>query len=64
MRWVPLTCAHGDGKKDRRFGQAVHGHLQQASKVRQRPAMPKAKTMIAHMFDGGISEKSLYVRRL
>ena len=45
-----------DGEEDRRFRQAVHGHVQQPGEIRERPAHAEGKGDDAHVLDRRIGE--------
>ena len=45
-----------DGEEDRRLGQAVHGHVQQAGEVGQRPAHAEGEGDDPHVLDRGVGE--------
>ena len=50
-----------DGEEDRRFGQAVHGHVQQAGEIGERSAHAEGEGDDAHVLDRGIGEQALDV---
>ena len=50
-----------DGEEDRRLGQAVHGHVQQAGEIGERPAHAEGERDDAHVLDRGIGEQPLDV---
>ncbi len=50
-----------DGEEDRRLGQRVHGHVQQAGEVGERPAHAEGEGDDAHVLDRGIGEHALDV---
>ena len=58
IRCVPLTWAiWPTAKKIARLGQAVHGHVQQAGEIGERPAHAEGEDDDAHVLDRGISEQ-------
>ena len=62
MRWVPLTWAMWPTeKKIAGFDERVHGHMQQAGEVRERPAHAEREGGDAHVLDRGIGEQALDV---
>ena len=50
-----------DGKEDRRLGQAVIGHVQQAGEVGERPAHAEGEGDDPHVLDGRVGEHALDV---
>ena len=50
-----------DGEEDRRLGEAVHGHVQQAGEVGERPAHAEGEGDDAHVLDRGVGEHALDV---
>ena len=50
-----------DGKEDRRLGQAVHDHVQQAGEVGERAAHAEGEGDDPHVLDRGIGEHALDV---
>ena len=50
-----------DGEEDRRFGQAVHRHVQQPGEIGQRAAHAEGEHDDAHVLDRGIGEQALDV---
>ena len=45
-----------DGEEDRRLGQAVHRHVQQAGEIGERPAHAEGEHDDAHVLDRGVGE--------
>ena len=50
-----------DGKEDRRFGQRMHGHVQQPGEIGERAAHAESECDDAHMLDRRIGEHALDV---
>ena len=50
-----------DGEENRRLGQRMHGHVQQAGEIGERAAHAEGKGDDAHMLDRGIGEHALDV---
>jgi len=50
-----------DGEEDRRFGKAVHRHVQEPGEIGQRAAHAEGEGDDAHVLDRGIGEEALDV---
>ena len=50
-----------DAEEDRRLGQAVHRHVQQAGEIRERPAHAEGEGDDAHMLDRRVGEEAFDV---
>ena len=50
-----------DGEEDRRLGERMHGHVQEAGEIGERTAHAEGEGDDAHMLDRGIGEHALDV---
>jgi hypothetical protein len=61
IRCVPDLGHVADGEEDRRLGERMHGHVQEAGEIGERTAHAECKGDDAHMLDRRVGEQPLDV---